>query len=188
MVFLLPSPTPPSPGLAKDHKKYVFFFRHPSLSGFIRSISNLPIFSSNYSNFFKHFQTDLQISFRQSLVKNSWWSTRPGVVRICMDTLMLMVWMFLRFKIQVVGLPACSQAPICSFQSDKNVIAGVKHPGDHIKHRWKNVQVLQIYLCYFFGAVLIFWLYMRKQTKTLCYYHCAKSNMLKLLCYQHCYQ
>ena len=38
----------------------------------------------------------------------------------------------------------------------------------------------------FFWAVLIFWLYMRKQTKTLCYYHCAKSNMLKLLCYYHC--
>ena len=35
----------------------------------------------------------------------------------------------------------------------------------------------------FFGAVLIFWLYTRKQTKTQCYYHCAKSNMLKLLCY-----
>ena len=31
MVFLLPSPTPP-PGLAKDHKKYVFFFRTPSLT------------------------------------------------------------------------------------------------------------------------------------------------------------
>ena len=30
MVFLLPSPTPP--GLAKDHKKYGFFFRNPSLS------------------------------------------------------------------------------------------------------------------------------------------------------------
>ena len=51
------------------------------------------------------------------------------------------------------------------------------------KQRWKNVQILQIHLCYFFWAVLIFWLYMRKQTKTLCYYHCAKSNMLKLLCY-----
>ena len=35
--------------------------------------------------------------------------------------------------------------------------------------RWKNVQILQIYLCYLFWAVLIFWLYMRKQTKTLCY-------------------
>ena len=34
--------------------------------------------------------------------------------------------------------------------------------------RWKNLQILQIYLCYFFWAVLIFWLYMRKQTKTLC--------------------
>ena len=38
MVFLLPSPTPPPPpppGLAKDHKKYVFFFRTPSLRSFI---------------------------------------------------------------------------------------------------------------------------------------------------------
>ena len=32
MVFSLPSLTPPPPGLAKDHKKYGFFFRHPSLS------------------------------------------------------------------------------------------------------------------------------------------------------------
>ena len=55
-----------------------------------------------------------------------------------------------------------------------------------VDQRWKNVQILQIYLCYFFWAVLIFWLYTRKQTKTLCYYHCAKSNMLKLLCYQDC--
>ena len=52
--------------------------------------------------------------------------------------------------------------------------------------RWKNVRIMQIYLCYFLGAVLIFWLYMRKQTKTLCYYQCAKSKMLKLLCYWHC--
>ena len=49
--------------------------------------------------------------------------------------------------------------------------------------RWKNVQILQIYLCYLFWAVLIYWLYTRKQTKTLCSYHCAKSNMLKVLCY-----
>ena len=53
---------------------------------------------------------------------------------------------------------------------------------DH-QQGWKNVQILQIYLCNFFGAVLIFWPYTCKQTKTLCYYHCAKSIMLKLLCY-----
>ena len=31
------------------------------------------------------------------------------------------------------------------------------------RQRWKNVQIL----CYFFWAVLIFWLYTRKQTKTV---------------------
>ena len=62
------------------------------------------------------------------------------------------------------------------------------HEGFHIfskgfYQRWKNVQILRIYLCYFFQAVLIFWLYTRKQTETLYYCHSAKSNMLKLLCY-----
>ena len=33
MVFSLLLLTPPPPGLAKDHKKYGFFFRNPSLSG-----------------------------------------------------------------------------------------------------------------------------------------------------------
>ena len=42
MVFLLPSPTPP-PGLAKDHKKYVFFFRTPSLR---LNLLKLQMFSS----------------------------------------------------------------------------------------------------------------------------------------------
>ena len=28
-----------------------------------------------------------------------------------------------------------------------------------IDQKWKNVQILQIYLCYFSLAVLIFWLY-----------------------------
>ena len=32
MVFLLPSLTPPPPGMVNDHKKYGYFFRHPSLS------------------------------------------------------------------------------------------------------------------------------------------------------------
>ena len=49
--------------------------------------------------------------------------------------------------------------------------------------RWKNVRILRIYPCYFFRTVLIFWLYMRKQTKTPCYYHCSTSNMIKLLSY-----
>ena len=38
MVFLLPSATPPPPGLAKDHKKYVFFFRHPSLRAHLQRL------------------------------------------------------------------------------------------------------------------------------------------------------
>ena len=33
--------------------------------------------------------------------------------------------------------------------------------------RWKYVQILQIYLCYFSRAVLIFWLYTRKLAKDI---------------------
>ena len=35
----------------------------------------------------------------------------------------------------------------------------------HHEQRWKNVQILQIYLCYFSLSVLIFWMYMRKVAK-----------------------
>ena len=49
MVFLLPSLTPP-PGLAKDHKKYGFFFRTPSLS---RWRSLMMMGSRPFVNFFK---------------------------------------------------------------------------------------------------------------------------------------
>ena len=39
-----------------------------------------------------------------------------------------------------------------------------------VGQRWKNVQILQIYLCYFSLAVLIFWLYTQTSTvlSTLC--------------------
>ena len=63
--------------------------------------------------------------------------------------------------------------------------------------RWKNVQILQIYLCYFYLAVLIFWLYTRKWAKStvLLALYCqhfawgnhystsAKGNVLKALWY-----
>ena len=78
----------------------------------------------------------------------------------------------------ITWLPPLHHAPVYKMTVNYDLIR-IKY----VDQRWKNVQILQIYLCYFFWAVLIFWLYTRKQTKTLCYYHCAKSNMLKLLCY-----
>ena len=68
---------------------------------------------------------NLQISFRQSLEKNSWWSTRLGVVRI---TFMLMItdsglWKYL-------FVPFLELLPV---DLNKSCFSGVKHPGDHIK-------------------------------------------------------
>jgi hypothetical protein len=53
--------------------------------------------------------------------------------------------------------------------------------------RWKSVQILQIHLCYFSLAVLIFWLYTYKKAKdivllALCWKQCAISTMLSTLC------
>ena len=47
------------------------------------------------------------------------------------------------------------------------------------KQRWKNVQILQIYLCYFSLSVLIYWPYTRKVAKDTV----LKAIVLKALCY-----
>ena len=48
--------------------------------------------------------------------------------------------------------------------------------------RWKNMQILQIFLCYFSLAVLFFLAVYAQTSKK----HCAKSTLPKALCYKHC--
>ena len=48
----------------------------------------------------------------------------------------------------------------------------------------KRADAADTSVLFFSLAVLIFWLYTRKLAKTLCYYHCAKSNVLEALCYE----
>ena len=66
------------------------------------------------------------------------------------------------------------RAPLCGANK------GIGDAGStaDLKQRWKNAQILQIYLCYSFWAVLIFFGCIRANKLK----HCAISTVLKAIC------
>jgi len=58
MEVLLPSETPPPPGLVKDHTFYVFFFRQPLK---LDSIQKLKVSKKSFSNWWSYQQENLSL-------------------------------------------------------------------------------------------------------------------------------